>query len=131
MVFEIVLYRGRTHTERFTFKDSNGDAITIASTDEPRFKVFQGNNTTPELDLYGGALANSSVITTLTQSGATLGKVDVQFAQDDTSGLSLGVHDAEISLVDDSGTNPTDPIITAEIGIVHVIGTGGGDVGTA
>ena len=85
---------------------------------------------TPVLDLDQTATSNGSKVT-VDETGdgsATHCSVTVRLAQGDTDDL-LGAYVCSIEVVDDSETAPADAIKMAEMGVLHFIATGGGDIG--
>lgn len=124
MSFEIVAVRNRTINYSGTLYEADGTtAISVTAGSVARFKAWRRNNTTPNLDLDSVGATGSGSVLTISSAGAWTLKI----AQGDTSDLVPGVYDAEISLVDAGDSNR---IKSAELGTLHILESGGGDIST-
>ena len=129
--FEKTIYQNRTADLTFTLYQEDGTTgVAIAATDVVRFKLARGDGATPIIDADSvAASANGSVVTLATLTAPAV--VDVRLAQEDLEAADLmpGAYRAEVVLVDDSETAPADAAKHVQSGIIHVVGTLGGDIG--
>lgn len=125
MSFELFFHKNRTGYQSITLYEADDNGLTLAANDEVRLKVYRRDQATPLLDIDSiGALAGGSLISiTQTASAAT---ATLLVAQGDISAAALGSYSAELSVIDSADSNR---IKVAEQGIVHILGTGGGDIG--
>lgn len=126
-MFEITAYRNRTADYAGTVKDAAGAAVVLAADDVLRLKVYRRNGATPHLDIDSTVTANGSVISIVS---AAAGTYVARIAQGDTVNLVPGIYDCELNVVDNSESAPADAIKHVESGVLYLLSTGGGDVGT-
>lgn len=133
-LFEVAVVRGRTETIDLTLTQGDGSTgASVASGDVVRVKLYRRDDQTPDLELASGqTTANGSTVTHLTAvptPANTAAQVRVKLAQADTDGLQPGQYTLEAFIVDDSETSPVDAALGGAIGTVHILGSGGGDIG--
>ncbi|HTI50343.1 MAG TPA: hypothetical protein VL475_05310 [Planctomycetaceae bacterium] len=125
MSFELFFQKGRTSSEVVTLYEANGNGLTLYSGDKVRFKVYRRDAATPVLDIDSvGALSGGSLVTV--DQIASAAQVTLKMCQGDTSGLTAGAYDAELTVVDSGDSNL---IKTVETGLVHFLPSPGGDIG--
>jgi hypothetical protein len=123
--FELFLPKNRTSYHSITLYEADDNGLTLAAEDEVRLKVYRRDQATPILDIDSiGALSNGSIITIDQTASAAMATLKV--VQGDIADAVLGAYDAELSVVDSADSNR---IKVAEQGTVHILGTGGGDIG--
>ena len=124
MSFEVVSHAGRTVDFTVPLYEADGTtSVTLDTTDVVRVQVSRAGTEVLGLNSTNDT-AHSSGITIDSRNPASC---TVRFAQGDLSGLQ-GAYDVEVLVVDDSETAPTDAAKLAEMGVLHVIPTGDGDV---
>lgn len=130
MSFEFRLTRNRTTDISITLYESNGStSITLAASDEVRFKMYRRDADTPDLDLDSAAdSGNDSGIDIDNLGPSPAASVTVRFAQADLTGLNPGVYKAEVTVVDDSETAPVNAIKHVESGVIYLQEAPGGDI---
>jgi len=123
-MFEITLDAGRTIDYTVTLTEADGStAVLVAAGDVVRCKVSRGGGT-PVLDIDSAdRLAGDSFVTVSVGSNSAT----IRFGQADTIDL-CGAYSIEVALVDDSDTDPADPIKSFEKGVVHFVPSAGGDI---
>lgn len=126
--FEILAYQNRTVDFSISLYESDGaTGIALATADVVRVKIGRGDGA-PSLDLASGSpTANGSTITIdsrLAPSAATL-----HLAQADLADLTIGPNEIEIIIVDTGETAPENALKRAQMGVLQVIGTMGGEAG--
>ncbi|MGE3314009.1 MAG: hypothetical protein AB7O26_02755 [Planctomycetaceae bacterium] len=128
MSFEIAFARNRTVDKIVRIFEPDGiTPVVLAAADAVRFKLYRRNGAAPLADITSSApTENGSRIIIDDLDPAT---VTLRLAQGDTEPIEPGIYDAEICVVDDSETAPADAIKQAEHGVVHILGTAGGDLG--
>lgn len=128
MSFEISVPRNRTADKIVRIFEPDGvTPVVLVPADGVRFKMYRRDGAQPLIEVVSGLpTENGSRIIVDSLDPAT---VTLRIAQGDTTLLDPGVYDAEICVVDDSETAPADAIKQAEHGVVHLLGTAGGDVG--
>ena len=133
MSFEITLHRGRTEQHTINLYESNGTtSITLAVADVVRFKMWRRDQSTPDLDIDSAAATTNGSVVTVDELGADpVAQVTLKTAEGDMDSIAPGVYDAEFIVQDDSGSDPANPAIPVEQGVVYVMATGGGDTGVA
>lgn len=124
----------RTTDYKFKLYKPNKKAAAIDVADGVRFKLMlKPEDTTPLLEIRSGAvLTGGSTITVnvLGVDNVTPAEVTVRFGQGDTATLDwTKQHHGELSIVDDSETNPADAIKRAGHGPVTVQPAPGGNLG--
>jgi len=124
-MFEETIVAGRTIDFTVSlYEDDGSTAVNVATGDVVRCKLSR-NHGTPVLDIDSVArLSGGSFITASVGSN----EVTIRFGQDDTADL-YGVYSAEVLLVDESETYPTDAIKSFEKGVITFLPGAGGDVG--
>lgn len=121
MSISIVAYKNRTCTFTVTVRDSSNEIVTFPSGDVMRIKIGRGN-ATPILDLDSAqSSANGTTVEAANPS-------DVTLDQDDADLLQPGIYDIEAAIVDASDQSR---IKQADKGLITVVRTQGGDVGTS
>ena len=127
MTFEIYVAQGRTIDYDIALFENDGTTeIVLAAADVVRFKAGKRQGATPDLDI--DSAADTSLGSGVTFVAGTNDAV-LRISQGDTAALAAGVYDAEVSVVDDSETVPTDALKSAELGALHIFETMGGDSG--
>ena len=131
MSFYYVIEKNRTvDVVHLLYEDDGSTSVTLAADDVVRFKMGRRDGAQPSLDLdSAGDTSNGSGVTVDELGTSPTAQATIRFAQGDTSGLVAGVYEAEISVVDNSETSPTDAIKSFEFGTVAVLETLGGSVG--
>ncbi len=128
-MFSVTIYKNRTCDYTVPLDQVDGTDVVLGATDVVRFKVWRRDAATPDLDIDSvAALSGGSLVTI---DNIATGATTVRFGQGDTSSMDPGVYNAEVSVVDDTETNPLDAIKIAEHGIVHLLGSGGGEIAKA
>jgi hypothetical protein len=124
MAFEFAVHRNRDHDFTGTIYEADETTeVVLAASDVLRLKVFRRDAATPVLDIDSvAALAGGSVLAFT----AATGDYTLKINKADTSGLVVGVYEAELSVVDDSDS---DRIKVAEYGTIGILGAGAGDIG--
>jgi len=124
-MFEVFVIRGRTSYDVITLYEADDNGLTLNSGDVVRFKAWRRNAATPDLDIDSAAALSGGSVVQVNQT-ASAAVVTLLVAQGDTEGLGVGAYDAEVSVVDSGDSNR---IKVAEQGILHVLDSGGGDLG--
>lgn len=121
MSIHITAYQNRDTTESITFRDADGEAITLAAGDKVRIKVGRSGKT-PLLDVFGGvALGGGTNVTNANPATLKL------FASDIASeNIKPGAYDIEAIVVDSADSNRPKH---AESGVFMLIGSQGGNTG--
>jgi len=99
-------------------------SVELQGADNVRMKIGDlDTSTTPTLDIEVDATASGSKTTIIDEGedGVSPAVVRVRFAQGDTAGLTAGVYDYMLVLVDDSETGPADAAKVIQRGKVKVI----------
>lgn len=124
--FQLSAYRGRTRDFAATLKEYGCSVeLNLAAQDVVRLKIFSGDGATPDLEFSSAEpTANGSKVTFTPATG----DIVIRVAQGDTEDMSPGNYDCEISVVDDSETDPPDAIKVALIGVFTLLPSGGGPV---
>jgi len=125
MSFHIHAWKNRTRDFDVQLYESDGTTeVILAADDVVRFKVGRGSGT-PSLDLNSFEIESGGSKVTFTPG---TNDVCVRIGND-TSGITPGNYDAEISVVDNSETAPADAIKHVEYGVFSLHKTQGGEVG--
>jgi len=124
-MFEALLDANRTTDFTVSLYESDGStAVNFVTGDVVRCKLSRDGGT-PILDIDSvDRLTGGSFITASNGSN----EVTIRFAQADLLSL-YGVYSAEVMLVDDSETHPTDAIKSFEKGAITVRPSSSGDIG--
>jgi hypothetical protein len=128
--FEVIVYQDRTGDYMGELFQKDYSPYVLQPNDKVRFKVGRGQDIPLILDLLDGSYTvNKSFVQVV--SRGTLGppampaSYFVQFGQGDIAGITPGAYDAEVSVV-----RAVDGLCDlAEPGVVHIIGTMGGNLG--
>lgn len=121
--------QGRTRDFTLTLYEADGTTgVALAAEDVVRVKIGL-RGATPLLDLDSVAATSNGSLVTITSIVAPA-VCTLRLAQGDLSSLFPGAYDLEVSVVDDSETAPADAIKSATQGVLHVLPSMGGDVGT-
>lgn len=133
MSFAFTLHKGRTSDHTILLYESDGStSITLAADDEVRVKVWRRDQATPDLDIDSAANSSNGSGITIDELGTSpTAQVTLRISEGDTSSLSPGVYDAEVSVADASESNPANALKHVEMGVVYLLATGGGDSGVA
>jgi len=123
--FLILAYKNRTRDFDVQIYEPDGStAVVLQADDVVRVKIGRAGSE-PDLDLDSiEATASGSSVTFTTGTN----DVTLRLAQADLNGLTPGVYDVEVAVVDNSETAPDDAIKTAEVGSLCVVRTMTGDV---
>lgn len=126
--FEQLAYKTRTQDFSISLYEADGTTgVGLESGDRVRVKIGRGDAATPTLDLVSGtATANGSKVTV--NSLVSPAAITLRLAQGDLALMRLGPYDVNVLVVDDSETAPADAIKHAQYGVLHVVGSLGGNV---
>ncbi len=125
MSFEVFFNRRRTESQVITLYQEGGTlGLTLNLADVVRFKMYRRDQATPILDVDSVAATSGGSVIVITQV-ASAAVVTLTMGQEDLN-IDPGTYESEVSVVD-SGDGYK--IKLAELGVVHVLGTGGGDIG--
>lgn len=114
----ITAYKRRKCTERITFKDADGDTVTLHANDKVRIKIGR-SLTTPLVDLSSDAA--SALGSTVTK----VNPVTLELSAAEMGAISPGVYDIEALVVDSADDSE---IKLAEQGVFSVISTQAGGI---
>ena len=129
MSFEILAHHDRTSEyDGQLFRADGLTPVQLSSGDKVRFKAGRAGEA-PILDLVSDlATPNGSRVTITSlgdSSNAAAYRVKVsEFDLPDS--VSPGAYDADLSIIDVSGTNPSNPTQPVEFGVFHVLGSPAG-----
>ncbi|MCH8145954.1 MAG: hypothetical protein IIA55_14675 [Gemmatimonadetes bacterium] len=131
MSFSVRFNKNRTSDDVLSLFETDGTtSVTLAASDVVRFKIYRRDQATPVLDLDSAApSSNDSKITVDELGPSPTASVTIRVSQADALAIDPGVYSAEVSVVDDSETDPANAIKHFQNGYVFMAGTGGGDIG--
>lgn len=131
-MFQISARLGRTEDLQITLFKADGVTPAIVQTnDVVRIKVFRGSSA-PVLDLSSdGATTNGSSVVGVALPNNV---VNLRLAQGDTSTILPGSYRMEIDIIDvndvNDGAGPPNPIKPCDSGVLDLLTSGGGNIGT-
>ena len=128
MAFELFFYKNRRSDEVVSlYQDDGTTSASLQASDVVRFKMYRRDQATPTLDLDSvAATANGSIVTVDELGLEPTAQATITVMSADIASVALGPYTAEIVVVDDSASD--EPRLV-DSGVVHILQSGGGDVG--
>jgi hypothetical protein len=126
---ELTAYKSRTEDYVMAIYAADvTSGIALAEDDEIRVKIGRADGSVPVLELSSADVTDDGSAVTITNQDSPAAAT-LRLAQADLATITAGPYEIEVMLVDSAELLPANAIKRILTGVLHVIGSLGGDVG--